>query len=117
MTQEQINNLKLGIAPINDKTVLTVESALTWVQDNTTLKFDLNNDEDLKALPASVKLFITKYTEVSAAPVGVNSQSIEGLSQSYNSNKNGVLWDLAEQFLSKWLKSSVSFVPAQKKWH
>ena len=61
MTKEQIEILKLGIAPIDDRTILIVESALEWVQHNTTLEFDINNDEDLKALPSCVRLFIIKY--------------------------------------------------------
>ena len=59
MTKEQIEILKLGIAPIDDRTILIVESALEWVQNNTTLEFDINNDDDLKALPSCVRLFIT----------------------------------------------------------
>ena len=116
MTKEQVTTLDLGITPINTQTTLMVESALNWVQENTTLKFDCNNDEDLKALPAAVKLFVLKYLDIMGITGGVTHESIEGLSQSFTGDKNGALWDFAEQLLSKWLKSSVSFIPATPAW-
>lgn len=116
MTSEQVKNLKLGI-PLNDFSLLIVESALTWVLDNTTLEFDITNDEDLENLPANVRLFAVKYHELMTASEGVTSESIEGLSQSFNtSNKSGLIWQIAESLLAKWLKSPVSFVPAVSRW-
>ena len=44
MTAQQIELLKLGIAPIDDRAVIIIESGLEWVQRNTTLEFDKEND-------------------------------------------------------------------------
>ena len=77
MTKEQIALLNLGL-PNNPQTELMIESALQWVLDNTTLKFDINKEEDLKALPAQVKLFALKYNELMSISAGVSSESIEG---------------------------------------
>lgn len=116
MTKEQAAKLNLGI-PLNDSVLLIVESALTWVLDNTTLDFDINKDEDLTQLPANVRLFVVKYHELMSTSEGVTSESIEGLSQSFNtSNKSGLIWQIAESLLTKWLKSPVSFVPAVSRW-
>jgi hypothetical protein len=117
MTKEQIEILKLGIAPIDDRTILIVESALEWVQHNTTLEFDINNDEDLKALPSCVRLFIIKYFDVNMISAGVSSESIEGLSQSFDTtDKSALIWQFAEELLYPYLKSRVRFVSAKKKW-
>jgi len=117
MTNEQVELLKLGIAPINDRTCLLVESALQWVLDNTTLKFDMNSDTDLKALQSNVRLFVVKYFDVMAMTGGVTSESIEGLSQSFDtSNKSDLIWQFAEELLGKWLVSCVRFVTATPKW-
>lgn len=115
MTIEQVKTLELGIDP-NVQTTIIVESALNWVRDNTTLEFDCNSDDDLKALPANVRLFVLRYLDIMSTSGGVQSESIEGLSQSFASDKNSALWDYAEQLLSKWLKSAVKFVPATQKW-
>lgn len=116
MTEEQVKKLKLGIAPINDYTVLLTESALHWVKDNTTLDFDYNNDGDLAKLPAPVKLFIIRYFDIMSTSGGVASESIEGLSQSFVSDKTAALWQYAEELLSEWIKPRVRFVSAQRKW-
>lgn len=117
MTQEQVKQLNLGIAPINERTILLVESALHWVLDNTSLQFDVNKDEDLKALHPNVRLFVVKYIDVMAMTGGVTSESIEGLSQSFDSSRKGdLLEQYAEELLSKWLKGRVRFVTAVKRW-
>ena len=116
MKNEQAEALNLGI-PINAETCLLIESALSWVLDNTTLKFDIENTEELKALPAQVRLFVLKYNELMSISAGVASESIEGLSQSFNSgDKSGLLWELAESLLGKWLVSPVKFVAAVNRW-
>lgn len=112
MTEEQLNLLNLNNVPI-----IFAESALQWVLKHTTLEFDMNNSEELRALPASVKLFCLKYYELMSTSEGVTSESIEGLSQSFNtSNKSGLIWQLAESLLDDYLVSSVSFVSASKRW-
>ena len=116
MTREQAELLKIPIS--DDISVLYIESALQWVLEHTTLEFDINNDEDLRALPPQVRLFATKFNELMATSEGVTSESIEGLSQSFNtSDKSGLIWQLAESLLDKWLKSSVTFVSASNRWN
>lgn len=117
MTKEQIELLHLGIAPIDDRTILIVESGLDWVKENTTLKFDKDNDENLKALPSCVRLFITKFFDIQMLSVGVVSESIEGLSQSFDTgNKSAMIWQFAEELLQPHLKSRIRFVAAQRQW-
>ena len=114
LTNEQVESLKLGIAPINDRLCLLVESGLNWIEDNTTLEIDITN---LAELPANAKLFIIRFIDVMTMTAGVQSESIEGLSQSYSSEDKGALiWQYAEELLGKWLVSRVRFVAAQKRW-
>lgn len=117
LTNQQVDRLKLGIAPIDDRVILIVESALEWIKANTTLEFDINSTEDLQALPSSVRLFIVKFFDVQMLSVGVSSESIEGLSQSFDTNdKNAMIWQFANELLEPYLKSRVRFVTATKKW-
>ena len=117
MTTQQIELLRLGIAPIDDRVVLIIESGLDWVKDNTTLKFDVNNDEELKALPSCVRLFLTKFFDVQMLSVGVTSESIEGMSQSFDtSDKSAMIWQFANELLKPYLKCGINFIPAQRKW-
>lgn len=116
MTIEQVDVLRLGIAPIDNRIVLIVESGLEWLKENTTLEFDINNDSDLKALPASVRLFLTRFVDINMLSVGVTSESIEGLSQSFDTDKTALIWQSAEELLSPYLKSRVRFVSAKSRW-
>lgn len=117
MTQQQIELLHLGIAPIDDRVTLIVESGLEWVRNNTTLEFDMNKDDDLIALPSAVKLFLVKFLDVQMLSVGVTSESIEGLSQSFDTgDKSTLIWQFAQELLSPYLKSRVRFITAQRKW-
>ena len=118
MTIEQAQNLNLGIKRINAERCLMIESAFSWVLENTTLNFDIENIEELKALPAQVRLFVLKYCEAMSISAGVASESIEGLSQSFKSdNKKALIWEIAESLLDKWLVSPVTFVSAKKRWN
>ena len=118
MTTEQVRSLKLGIEPIHDRETLIIESGLEWIKQNTTLEFDMNNDEDLKALPSCVRLFLTKFFDIQMLSTGVTSESIEGLSQSFNTgDKSAMIWQFAEELLSPYLISRVCFISAQKRWN
>lgn len=113
ITKEQFK--AQGITVSNE---LNGNAALEWLAENTTLPVDLKKEVTaLEALPFSAKLFISKYDEiVSASPV-VASESIESLSQSYNqTDKGALLWQTAEQLLSKYLVGQVRFVSASKRW-
>ena len=117
ITKEQVESLKLGIAPINDRACLLVESAFDWIKDNTTFEIDLTDTATLETLPACVRLFVLRYIDVMTMTAGVQSESIEGLSQSFSNEDKGVLiWQYAEELLGKWLKSKVRFVTAEKRW-
>lgn len=59
---------------------LVKKSALEWITKNTT--FDVN----IEPLPASIELFIEKYSEVMGLRAGVSAESISGLSQTFNNN-------------------------------
>ena len=118
MTAEQVQSLKLGIEPIDDRGILIVESGLEWITRNTTLAFDMNNDEELKALPSCVRLFLTKFFDVQMLSAGVTSESIEGLSQSFDTgDKSAMIWQFAEELLEPYLKSRVQFISATKRWN
>lgn len=117
MNRETIELLHLGISPVDDRVILVIESGLEWVKNNTTLEFDMNNDDDLIALPSAVKLFLVKFLDVQMLSVGVVSESIEGLSQSFDTgDKSAMLWQFAEELLSPYLKSRVRFITAQRKY-
>lgn len=117
MTIEQVKALNLAIQPIDEKTCLRVESAFAWVLENTTLEFDVTDIEKLKALPAQVRLFVSDYCELMSISVGVSSENIEGLSQSFKAeSKKAQIWELAENYLDKWLVSPVRFVAATSRW-
>ena len=117
MTTEQIESLGLDI-PINARSKLIIESGLEWVKKNTTLEFDINSGERVDTLPPSVKLFIVKFFDVQMLSVGVTSESIQGLSQSYDtSDKNALIWQIAEELLYPYLKSRIRFVTAKKRWN
>lgn len=117
MTTEQIENLELDI-PINARTRLIIESAFEWLKENTTLEFDTETGEGVERLPAGAKLFIIKFYDIQMLSVGVTSESIEGLSQSFDTaDKNALIWQIAEGLLYPYLKSRVRFVAAERKWN
>jgi hypothetical protein len=88
------------------------------VQKNTVLEFDKDNDEDLKALPACVRLFLVKFVDINSVSGGVASESIEGLSQSFDTtNKGTLIWQYAEELLSGYLKTRIRFVAATDRWN
>lgn len=117
VTDEQVAILRLGIQPIDDRLCMIVESGLLWVIKNTTLNFQIDKDEDLERLPANVRLFIVKYAEIMKLRSGVSSESISNLSQSFDTtDKNTLLWEVAEELLSDVLKSRATFVGARNRW-
>lgn len=102
----------------DDLTALEAESALDWMAENTTLEFDKGSVESLSALPACAKLFVVKFSETFRLREGVASQSIEGLSQSFNTaaDKSTIIWQLARSLLGPYLKSQVRVIPAVRRW-
>ena len=111
LTKEQIESLGLGIT-IDDKAVLIINAAFEFIAENTTI-----DTTDLANLPACARLFTIKYTEISNMQIGVQSESIEGLSQTFSQTSNeNMLWDTANALLGGYLKSRVRFVTAERKW-
>ncbi len=114
ITPADIEVLGLGISPIDERVCLEVEAAIEWVNANTTLKLDIS---DLNTFSAQSKLFIIAYIDICMISNGVQSESIEGLSQSFSGNsKFNMIWDLAEHYLGEHLISKVKFVKAQKRF-
>ena len=112
ITKEQFE--KIGIAVSSE---LIGNAALEWISENTTLTVNLDDVATLEALPFAAKLFVSKYDEIVSASSVVASESIEGLSQSFNtSDKSTMLWQTAEQLLSGYLKERIRFVGAQQRW-
>ena len=115
MTREQAESLKLGIQ-ISDKTLIIIESALDIVLSRTSIKFDKNNLEEIKKIPARVKLFVIKYIELMSLVEGVSSQSISNLSISFSQDKNERLNNLLEEMLGDDMLSDVKFTEAVNRW-
>ena len=115
-----VDILKAADIPVPDgdaMAVLKAEAALDWMLANTTLAFSKDDAESIKALPACAKLFVVKYSEAMSLREGVASQSIEGLSMTFNtSDKGSVLWQLANSLLGGYLKSQVRVFPAKRRW-
>lgn len=106
ITQEQFKEIGL------DVDVLVGNAAIEWIAANTTIDI-----ADITTLSASARLFIKKYCELDEKPLGVASESIEGLSQSFQQDSGeDAIWDLAQKYLGQDLKSRVRFVTAQRKW-
>lgn len=94
--------------------VLYAESAIDWIEHNTTLVVDRTN---LSVLPAGAKLLIMRYGDIMRTDTTVTSESLGGMSQSFSSElRHNLLYDLASELLSEYIKSQIKFFPAQKKW-
>lgn len=106
MTKKQFEEIGLDIDE------LTGNAAIEWLNENTTV-----DTTDITKMSASAKLFIKKFASITDLPVGITSESIEGLSQSFdNSDKSAMIWQVAEELLSPYLKSRVRFVSAKRTW-
>lgn len=117
MTKEQVEKLSLGIAPVDERVILFVESAFHWINDNTTLDIAYNDDQALTQLAPNVKLFVLKYFDLMSLGAGISSESIEGLSQSYDtSNKSDLLWQYAYELFGDKIKSQMTFTVAKSRW-
>lgn len=87
------------------------QAALEWVKKNTT--FDIAIDP----LPASVEMFISKYEEIMNLRPGVASESISGLSQSFNGDISALLKQYAAELIGEeYVISDVRVVVAEKRW-
>ena len=117
MTAEELMAAGIPLTSNDAVSVLRAEAALDWMHEHTTLEFDKANMESIKALPACAKLFVEQYSDVMKRRVGVASQSIEGLSQSFSTtDKSTELWQIANSLLGAYLKSQVRVIPARRRW-
>lgn len=103
--------------PANDQMAyLRAGAALEWVKENTTLDVNMDDPESISALPACAKLFVAKYGEVLGIKSGVASQSIEGLSMSFDTtDKTALIWQLATSLLGRYIRQ-VRVFPAKRRW-
>ena len=98
--------------------LLRAEAALDWMKESTTLVFDKADAESIKALPACAKLFVVKFSETMRLRSGVTSQSIEGMSQSFDASEgtDDLIMALAKSLLGNFLKSQVTIYQAKRRW-
>ena len=114
MTLEEFRELNL---PVEDSDQLYVESGLEWLRDNTTLEMDLADLEAIKQLPASARLFLVKYCELLNRDMGIISENVGPMTQSFSSDSvTKQAANLAKQILKPWLKPEVTFIPCRRRW-
>lgn len=102
----------------DDRSQLTMMAALEWIAENTTLEVDASDPEAYSSLPACAKLFVQKFGELMNQKAGVSSQSIEGLSLSFDTaNRTALIWELANSLLGRYMRSQVTVTPAKRKWN
>lgn len=87
------------------------KSAFEWIEKNT------NFDVTVEPLPASIEMFIEKYGEVMGLRPGVSSESISGLSQSFNGDISSLLKQYASELIGEeYMVSEVRFVKAVERY-
>lgn len=118
MKAEELIAAGIPISGNDPGAVLRAEAALDWMQEHTTLQFDKADAASIAALPACAKLFVVKFGEAIQHKAGVTSQSIEGLSMSFDASESttSIIWSLATAFLQQYLKSQVRVFPAKRRW-
>ena len=105
-------NYNLPIDTSNPETSIMVETALDWVDENTTLEIDREAE-----LPSNVKLFVIKFCDLMSQTAGVTSESLGGMSQSFSSGGTGfALAELASQLFGSAYKGRNRFVTARSRW-
>lgn len=103
--------------PCDMQKEMLTKAAIEWLEQNTTIKVDLKNPEVFTTLPARAQLFVKKFTEIMQRTAGVTSQSIEGLSMSFNSGDvSASINQLAYSLLQHDMKSQVRVIPARRRW-
>lgn len=111
MTKQELTNLNLGLN-LDTKTEIMLNAGIEWLAENTTI-----DTANIEKFPSGAKLFLIKYCDIQKMQTGVASESIEGLSLSFDtSSKSDMLWQLAEELLGNYLKGRVRFVAATSRW-
>lgn len=118
ISAESMTAAGIPIAKNDAIAVLHAEAALDWMMENTTLQIDKADAASIAALPASAKLFVVKFSEAMKRRAGVTSQSIEGMSMSFDASEDAStsIWALAKTLLLGHLKSQVRVFPAKRRW-
>jgi hypothetical protein len=102
----------LPIDTADSEITIMIEAALDWVDENTTLNIDRKAE-----LPNNVKLFVVKFCDLMTQTVGVSSESIGGMSQSFSTRGTAALLaDLAYQLFGSAYKGRNRFITAQSRW-
>lgn len=110
MTLDDLKAINLPLS-LDDTTALYVEAAYDWILDNTTATLDFKN------IPANFKLFMLKFVETMSLNAGVASESIEGLSQSFDgSGKDEMIRQYAKELIGAYLKSDGKIMPSIRRW-
>lgn len=107
-------------AGIDVEDLLTANTAIEWIQDNTIIEVNFEDVETLKNMPNAAKLFVVKFTAINSTNINnlVTNESIAGMSQSFRTDSvNTLIWDLAYQLLSKYLKSNLKVLVNKSKWY
>lgn len=113
---EELIGAGIPLSGRDAREALKATAALEWIQQNTTLDFDAADPASVEKLPATAKLFVGKYVEIMGLKTGVSSQSIEGLSMSFDTTDKGtMLWQLASTLLGGYLRQA-RFFPAKRRW-
>lgn len=117
LTREKAEKLSLPINAKSSVDILLIENALAWIADNTTVKVDM---DDLENVQPAVRLFIIRYIEIMQLPMGISSESASGLSQSFDTNKDPaeLLISAAEAIFGadNVTAGAVHFVTATRGW-
>lgn len=117
MTADELKQAGIPVEESDELSLLRAESALDWIAENTTLEVDKSNPESIAGLPACAKLFVVKYSEIMAMRQGVSSQSIEGMSLSFNTaDQSAQVYQLARSLLGGYMRSQVQVIPAKRRW-
>lgn len=117
-TPAELEAINLPIEDTGSKeTSLYIDAALDWLLENTIFDFDKTDIELVKLLPSGAKLFLCKYKEIMSQNILVTSESISGLSQSFNNaSKQQMLLQLARELMPGYMKSDLQFIPSVKRW-
>lgn len=92
------------------QTALLADAALEWITEHTTLK-------SAAELPPSAKVFLLKYMVLMQQSTGVTSESLAGMSQSFDTTEKGLqLVQLARELMGAYMNSDVHFVSAKGRW-
>lgn len=124
LTEAQITNMGFPAGSLTTSDSIYFTAALEWLNENTDFELDTEDpEESVSALPASAKIFITKYIGMlqngGLSGSIVTSESIGGMSKSYGSSTESgkALWLLARELLgSHLIRGVIKFTGEYSKW-